>query len=120
MSALFQWADVFVLPSIVEGSATVTYEALMSGVPVICTPNTGSIVEDGVNGVIIPTRSANALTEAIQRYMENSFLLRKHITGTVRAVNQASIVRYRTDINKLICSMETCYDGGGVRCGLQK
>src|SRR5208283_380502 len=44
----FEWADVFLLPSICEGSATVTYEALAHGLPVICTPNTGSVVRDGM------------------------------------------------------------------------
>ena len=46
----FEWADVFFMPSVCEGSATVTYEALMSGLPVIATPNPGSVVIDGVNG----------------------------------------------------------------------
>ncbi|MCB1805584.1 MAG: glycosyltransferase family 4 protein, partial [Candidatus Competibacteraceae bacterium] len=58
---LFNWADIFVLPSIVEGSATVTYEALMSGVPVITTPNAGSIVRDGEDGFIVPIRDPDAL-----------------------------------------------------------
>lgn len=50
----YRWADVFLLPSLCEGSATVTYEALMAGLPVICTENTGSIIEDGVTGFIVP------------------------------------------------------------------
>jgi len=50
----FAWADVFLLPSICEGSATVVYEALAAGLPVICTPNTGSVVTDGVEGFIVP------------------------------------------------------------------
>jgi len=49
----FAWADVFLLPSICEGSATVTYEALASGLPVVCTPNTGSIIEETVQGFIV-------------------------------------------------------------------
>jgi glycosyltransferase involved in cell wall biosynthesis len=39
----YEWADVFLLPSLCEGSATVTYEALSHGVPVIATANTGAI-----------------------------------------------------------------------------
>src|SRR5476651_1578591 len=33
MLAHFQWADVFLLPSLCEGSATVAYEALACGLP---------------------------------------------------------------------------------------
>ena len=63
----FQWADVFLLPSLCEGSATVTYEALGHGLPVICTPNTGSVVRDGLEGFIVPVRDAATIAERIER-----------------------------------------------------
>ncbi|MEJ0001123.1 MAG: glycosyltransferase [Verrucomicrobiota bacterium] len=47
IAAQYAWADVLLLPSICEGSATVTYEAMAQGVPVVCTPQTGSVVRDG-------------------------------------------------------------------------
>ena len=34
----YRWADVLLLPSVCEGSATVTYEALQHGLPQIVTP----------------------------------------------------------------------------------
>jgi glycosyltransferase involved in cell wall biosynthesis len=61
----YQWADVFLLPSLCEGSATVTYEALMAGLPVICTENTGSIVEDGINGFIVPVFDSANVAERL-------------------------------------------------------
>ena len=67
MAEHFQWADVFLLPSLCEGSATVTYEALGHGLPVICTPNTGSVVRDGMEGFIVPVRDAAAIAERIER-----------------------------------------------------
>jgi glycosyltransferase involved in cell wall biosynthesis len=63
----FEWADVFFLPSVCEGSAIVTYEALISGLPVIATPNTGSIVTDGVTGYIVPTRDTQAMVDKLRR-----------------------------------------------------
>jgi alpha-maltose-1-phosphate synthase len=54
LSEIYRRADVFVFPSLHEGSALVTYEALASGVPVIATPNTGSVVRDGVEGFVVP------------------------------------------------------------------
>ncbi len=53
---------------IVTGSSTVTYEALLSGAPMITTPNAGSIGEDGVNGFVVPIRDHRALPDAIGRY----------------------------------------------------
>ena len=65
MSGLYSWADVFVLPSLYEGSAMVTYEALQYGLPVITTYNAGSIVRDGIGGQIIPMRDPDSITSAL-------------------------------------------------------
>src|SRR5262249_8217957 len=59
--ALYQDADVFVYPSLHEGSAFAVFEALASGLPVICTPNTGSVVRDGVEGFLVPVRDVDAI-----------------------------------------------------------
>lgn len=70
----FAWADVFLLPSLCEGSATVTYEALAYGLPVICTPNTGSVVRDGVEGFVVPARDAIAIAGRIERLAQDGAL----------------------------------------------
>jgi len=62
----FEWADMFLLPSLCEGSATVTYEALAYGLPVICTPNTGSVVRDGMDGFIVPIRDAGSIVDRLE------------------------------------------------------
>ena len=62
----YQAADIFVLPSLAEGSAEVTYEALAMGLPVITTRAAGSVVRDGIEGRIVPERDARSLAEAIQ------------------------------------------------------
>jgi glycosyltransferase involved in cell wall biosynthesis len=80
----FQWADVFLLPSLCEGSATVTYEALAYGLPVICTPNTGSVVRDGVEGFIVPVRDAAAVAQRIER-LAHDVELRAQMAAAVKA-----------------------------------
>lgn len=70
----FRRADIFILPSLFEGSAEVTYEALASGLPVITTPATGSVVRDGIEGFIVPERDPNALAERIRQLMEDRVL----------------------------------------------
>lgn len=67
----YAWADVFLLPSICEGSATVVYEALMAGLPVVTTPNAGSVVRDGVDGFVTPIRDPAAIEAAILRLAED-------------------------------------------------
>jgi len=68
----FERADIFCLPSLCEGSATVIYEALAAGLPVITTANSGSIVRDGIEGLIIPHSNSDALAEAVVRLVTDS------------------------------------------------
>ena len=49
-------ADIFVLPSLVEGMAIAHLEAMAFGLPVITTPNCGSVISDSREGFIIPIR----------------------------------------------------------------
>ncbi len=67
----FARADVFVLPSLAEGSAGVTYEAMAAGVPVVATPEAGSVVRDGIDGRIVPSRDSDALADAIAEISED-------------------------------------------------
>jgi len=63
-------ADVFVFPSLFEGSAVVTYEALASGLPCVVTPNAGSVVREGKDGFVVPPRDVEALAFAMERLGE--------------------------------------------------
>ncbi|MBI3318638.1 MAG: glycosyltransferase family 4 protein [Candidatus Omnitrophica bacterium] len=76
MRQLYRWADLLVAPSICEGSALVTYEALACGVPVIATPNAGSWIQDGQEGLLVPIRDAPALAAALERFVQDSEFLR--------------------------------------------
>src|SRR5207247_10223597 len=71
MIRAFASADLFVLPSLAEGSAEATYEALACGVPVVTTREAGSIVRDGIEGRIVPSRNAEALANAIAENVED-------------------------------------------------
>lgn len=59
-------ADVFVFPSLAEGSARVVFEALAAGCYVVTTKNAGSIVADGVHGAIVPPADPAALAAALR------------------------------------------------------
>ncbi|WP_376705423.1 glycosyltransferase family 4 protein [Mesorhizobium sp. ISC25] len=70
----FQRADVLVLPSLVEGSAGVTYEALAAGVPTVTTRAAGSVVRHGTDGLIVEEGSPLALAEAIAKIVSDRAL----------------------------------------------
>jgi glycosyltransferase involved in cell wall biosynthesis len=71
MTQHYNNADIFVFPSLHEGSALVTYEAMSCGLPVITTRNSGSIVRDGLDGFIVPLRDASMLAEKMQYFYDN-------------------------------------------------
>ncbi|MBP2685862.1 MAG: glycosyl transferase [Deltaproteobacteria bacterium] len=64
-------ADVFALPSIVEGSAKTTYEAMAASLPVVTTLNAGSVVRDGIDGFIVPIRDRDDLKRRLLFLYEN-------------------------------------------------
>ena len=102
MAALYHWADAFVLPSIAEGSAIVVYEALSFGLPVITTFNAGSVIEDGVEGRIIPASDPVALSAAILAYCDDPALLKRHAAGARAAEDKISFERYERDLLKVL------------------
>lgn len=59
--------DVLVLPSLFEGFGLVILEAMAQGTPVITTTHTAGpdIIENGINGFIVPIRSAEAIAEKL-------------------------------------------------------
>lgn len=65
--ALMAAADLFVLPSVAEAFGLVLAEALYLGVPVVATRVGGipEIVDDGIDGVLVPPGDSRVLAEAI-------------------------------------------------------
>ena len=59
--------DVLVLPSLHEGFGLVLSEAMSQGLVVITTPHTAGpdLITDGVDGFIVPIRSAEAIEEKL-------------------------------------------------------
>jgi glycosyltransferase involved in cell wall biosynthesis len=74
MPAHMAAADVFVFPSLFEGSAVVTYEALACGLPCVVTLEAGSVARDGVEGLVTPSRDVDALAAAMARLGEDATL----------------------------------------------
>jgi glycosyltransferase involved in cell wall biosynthesis len=84
VAALLADADVFALPSVdigtqSEGTPTAVMEAMAASLPVVVSDSGGLplLVEDGVNGLVVPQRDATRLAEAIARLGDDRDLRRR-------------------------------------------
>jgi glycosyltransferase involved in cell wall biosynthesis len=97
-----RWADVFFLPTVCEGSATVTYEALATGLPVVTTPNAGSLVENGVNGFVVPIRQWRVMAERLLELHDDRIKLAAMGRATRSARTIGSLDAYRERLLKAV------------------
>lgn len=63
--------DIFLFPSTCEGSAGAIMEAMASGLPVVCSPESGSVVRDGVDGFVVPYDQLDALAARVEQLAGN-------------------------------------------------
>jgi glycosyltransferase involved in cell wall biosynthesis len=75
--AAYHHAELFVLPTLEDGSPFAVAEAMACGLPVVVTENCGSAewVTQGLNGWVVPARQ----TEAIAMAIENAILRRQEL-----------------------------------------
>jgi len=79
---VYQQATVFVMPSLTEALGVTFLEAMAAGVPVIGTEVGGipEIIQNGINGLLVPVGSPLDLEKAIIRLLEDASL-RKRLAG---------------------------------------
>ena len=70
---LFQCADVFAFPSLVEAFGIVLVEAMAAGLPIVTTDAQGcrDVVQDGRTGVLVPCGDAEAMAAAVDRLLDD-------------------------------------------------
>ena len=73
MPALFGQNELFVFPSILEGTPLAVQEAMASGMAVITTETCGMVdlIEDNLNGLLVPAADSDALASAIWKLTQD-------------------------------------------------
>jgi phosphatidylinositol alpha-1,6-mannosyltransferase len=76
LAACYAHADVFALPSTGEGFGLVFLEAMAFARPVVGAACGGAtdVIEDGINGLLVPPRDPQRLAEALARLLRDSAL----------------------------------------------
>jgi len=84
----YSQGSVLVLPSVEDGFGMVQTQAMACGIPVIASSNTGArdLFTDGVEGFVVPARSATAIRERVEVLLENPGLHREMSEAALRRV----------------------------------
>ncbi len=70
-------SSIHIFPSECEGAAKATYEAAASGLAQIATRESGDMVKDGENGIIVPANDGEAIARALTTFHTNPDLVRQ-------------------------------------------
>ena len=99
-------ADVFALPSTGEGFGLVFLEAMAFAKPVVgvACGGTTDLIEDGVNGLLLPPRKPERLTQALERLLHDKSL------RTIIGQRGAEIVRQKYRFETFRDSLEKILD----------
>ena len=91
MPNIYNMADIFVLPSLTEGSPGSIIEAMGCGTAIICTAvgECPKIIKNGQNGLIVEPGKPQIFADAILDLMNNRHLINKFKkTGRISAINR--------------------------------
>ncbi len=113
MAALLRDVHIVCLPSYREGLPKALIEACAMARPVVTTDVAGcrDVVEDGVNGLLVPARDAAALSEALAKLVQNP-QLRRQMGQRAR-----EIAVEKFDVNLVIERTLALYDDAATEAG---
>jgi glycosyltransferase involved in cell wall biosynthesis len=99
-------ADAFVLTSLWEGLPRSLVEAMRTGLPCACyaTDGVSDIVEDGVNGFVVPRGDSRALAGRVRRLLQDPGLRQR--LGRAAAAS----IGAEFDIDGMVRSQERLYE----------
>ncbi|MDO8794009.1 MAG: glycosyltransferase family 4 protein [Vicinamibacterales bacterium] len=89
---VFAASDLFLFPSLFEGTPLTLIEAMASGLPIVTTATCGmkDVIEDGRTGLLIPTRSPAAAIAAVDGLIADAALRAR----LGKAAQEEALTRY--------------------------
>lgn len=96
-------SDAFIFPSAAEGMSLACLEAMGSGLPIVCTPNSGvsDLVLEGVNGYIVEPGDVEAVANAISQLGSDILQCRSMGESAFRIAGGYTWANYELNAKKL-------------------
>lgn len=103
--AVLKAIDVYALPSLWEGLSIALLEAMAMKKPIVVTPTDGTkeLIEDGVNGTIIPFNDPQKQAQAFLKYYTNRMQISHHGNAAY------SIVKHRFNALRVSKTVQNIY-----------
>lgn len=101
MPSHYAWADVFVFPSLCDSAPGATNEALAAGLPVITTHGAGTLIEDGVEGWVVPDRDIEALATRIEQLDADRELLAQMSCNAALKAQKIDVTYYGKQLQQV-------------------
>jgi glycosyltransferase involved in cell wall biosynthesis len=90
--------DVLLFPSTCEGSAGAVMEAMAAGLPVITSPNAGSVARDGIEGHITPYDDIDAMTQKLDALLRDEPLRLAMGHAAAARAREFTVERYQAQL----------------------
>lgn len=94
--------DVFIFPSLMEGSSKAIYEAMSWGMPCIVTYESGSIIKNGFDGIVVKAMDVNELISAIQKLSGNFQMRQTMGAAAMKKIDSYSWQKYGDQISSIV------------------
>jgi glycosyltransferase involved in cell wall biosynthesis len=101
----YRQSHLFVVPTLSDGFAITQLEAMAYGLPVISTACCGEVVNDGMDGFVVPARDAGALARTFQRYLAQPELLSSQSAAALLKARQFTLDRLAANLTCLETSL---------------
>ena len=101
-------AAVFVLSSLQEGFGNVIVEAMACAAPVVatdCQSGPAEIIQDGVNGLLVPVQDPEALAGAIMKVLHSPGLAKQLSTEGIKRAEFFSVAKSVHEYEKVFTSL---------------
>lgn len=93
--------DIFVFPTTFEGSATAIYQAMALQLPVITTPNSGTVLQHGSSCEMIEVGNKSSLLSAMEKFSADAGYRKKLALAAYALSHQYSWTNYKERLERV-------------------
>ncbi|MFT3894515.1 MAG: glycosyltransferase [Anaerolineales bacterium] len=107
VAALLNEVDLLVLPSLSEGIPVAVMEGMAAGLPIVATAVTGvpELVENGVTGILVPSKDSAALAEAIRTLsLSPELRIQMGRAGRKKVLNEFSLQKSASELYNVLAN----------------